>query len=935
MVFVPLFGDVDSQEERAVVSAVEYRERLVLLGRVGEYLERRRRPLSVLFWKCEDMSVEFIAEIRDSLSARLTSPVDVYFLSDEEDAPRDVTLDALGLIRLRGRLEDFPETGASPADAPLGATRWRRGDFVVNLPDAGRLTRGLLGYFQDTGRLRAIVPDEEDGFLLGAPVSREDILSGRVVKREVIASKLMPAIQGAFASRGAQVRVVLVRGRAGAGVSTSLCVAAHELLSNEVCPVLVVARNEGYGKSEWQQAGEIASEIAQLCQRPVVVFWEVAEGSAPRIEEFAEGASRRKGEVVLVLGGRKETLNDFGVRFNVADDWQVEIPDHLRKPEARALAGILQENGFSSGVDLETLAERIFEVGILLPAIYEATDRKNRKFREIVAFEYRRYDRDKLTQRAYRLVCLLSAYGHRIGQFWLLKSIGSASIHDAPIVLGRLAADVVREREDPRNAPDEVLFSARHRLIAEEVLGIAYSEAAHRLVDLKILIRNSNMASSEEGETVAAVLLRRGAMMTWLREAFEGRDEAFYEEARTLYEEALQNRPIGPRAETTLRQQFAMLFRSCGHYDEAIAQAEAAYALDRSNPASIHILGLTHEARALASWERVSVSPQDSKALGAAFADEKDATTFFRESRSIQPREEYGYESEARYLRKRNDVLKGLNTAKATGEVRELVKESRRGLYAALDLLRQVEMHVPAERRRESGETKSIVLAAVGDLDHAIQVIGAEIDAANGDPIRRIRLLTLGAALAAEARRWSECIAYCKDAIASGHHAAAIYATLDGALEQGGGSREERKRYLRESAETWNKENLHALVAWARFCLEDREWERAQTAVRAADEISRREGISHFEREKVRGRLMARLPDGRREVTRLTGSVDRLIRAFEGKVRIDGVPDNVSLYFRVGDETASRIKIGSRVSFSVVLRLIGLSAGDLRVEEGD
>jgi tetratricopeptide (TPR) repeat protein len=931
--YVPLLGDVDSREERAVGSAAEYRSRLAFLGKVGEHVERRRRPLSLLFWKCEDMPVDFLTEIRDSIATHLTSPLDVYVLSDEEDAPREATLDALGLIRVRGRLDDFPEGESARTDTPLGGTRWRRGSFVVNLPDAGHQTRGLLGYFQEMGRLRCIVAGDDEGFLLGSPASREDILNGRVVRREAVGRELLPAIHGAIASRSEQVRVVLVGGRPGAGVSTCLCIAAHELDRDEVCPIAVVARNEGYGKAEWQQAGEIASEIAQLCKRPSVVFWEATDGAAPRVEDFAEGASRRKGEVVLVLGGRIDVVHEFETRFNVAADWCIEIPDRLSETEAQALAGILQENGFSAGVDRIELSERIRRVGILLPAIYEATDHRNRKFRDIVAFEYRRYDRDQLTQRAYRLVCLVSAYGHRIGQFWLLKAIGSASIHEAPIILGRLSADVVRESEDSSISPDDVLFSARHRIIAEEVLSIAYAEPSHRLVDLKVLIRNANMANPEEGGTVAAMLLRKGALMRWLREAFEGRDEAYYGEARALYEEALRNKPISPYAEATLRQQFALLLRWFFSYDEAIAQAEAAYELDRSNVASIHVLGLVHEARAIAAWRSVAVSPQDGKALGAAFADEKEACTFFRESRAMQPRQEYGYESEARYLRKRADVLSKLHTVNASPEARELVKEARRGLYSALDLLRQAERHVPYENQKEVGETKTRVLACVGDLGDALKVLEGELGAAKGDPVRRIKLLSLGATLAAEMGRWSDCTAYCKSAIESGHHTAWIYSVLDEALRQDG-IRDERKRFLRESAETWNKEDLQTLLTWAGFCIEEGEWERAQDAIRSTDEISRRQGLSHFEREKIKGRLKKRLPDGREEGARFSGVVERLTRSYEGRVRIDGVRPGVTLHFRVGDDTASRIAIGTRVSFEVAWRMTGLSAMDLRLEDG-
>jgi len=74
---------------------------------------------------------------------------------------------------------------------------------------------------------------------------------------------------------------------------------------------------------------------------------------------------------------------------------------------------------------------------------------------------------------------------------------------------------------------------------------------------------------------------------------------------------------------------------------------------------------------------------------------------------------------------------------------------------------------------------------------------------------------------------------------------------------------------------------------------------------------------------------MERLPDDRRQPKRLTGIVERLIRAFEGLAKIEGVP-GVSLHFRVDDETASRLAIGAHVTFGVAWRMAGLSAVDLK-----
>jgi hypothetical protein len=118
------------------------------------------------------------------------------------------------------------------------------------------------------------------------------------------------------------------------------------------------------------------------------------------------------------------------------------------------------------------LVNRLRAVGRLIPAIYEATDHENRKFREIVSFEYECYGRDPLVQRAYRLICSLGAFGVSLSQFWLLKALGGRFFNDAPRILTALSEDLIVQR-DPHQRDGDQLITSRHRIIAEEVISIA------------------------------------------------------------------------------------------------------------------------------------------------------------------------------------------------------------------------------------------------------------------------------------------------------------------------------------------------------------------------------------------------------------------------------------------------------------------------------
>lgn len=927
--YFPLLGDVASIPSALSLTPGDRRERWETLVEIARALELRQHPISIVFWRCESVPIDDLPKIRGNFSSQISVPVDSYFLTDQDDELRDHALAALDIWRVHATLAELKEGLSTPPEEAHGSLRvaWQLNDVIFTLPDIARLSRGLVRPFSDL-RAIGVATSDSDDFLLGAPATEDDILDGRIVRRKILDTEILPAIRSLLEGKDRHLRSLLIEGRAGAGVTTLLCLAAHAISKNQWAPVYIAAKPAGTAIEEWSEAGKILGEISKTIHRPVVLFVDATNSSWRDVEVLSNGVLDQGGEIVPILGGRKDLLRalvrDVSPRFYQ----RIEVADTLSEEEWSSLARILHQNGYSSRLTTEELASRLASVGQLLPAIYQATDKMNRKFREIVAYEYHRYDSDALVQRAYRFVCYLGAFDLNISQYWLLKALGDQRLSDAVRVLGRLSDDIVIYSDETGGKEADILIGPRHRLIAEEVLNIAVPDPHHRLSDLRQLIATANLASFSEGMKIAHLLLHRGPLLTWLAEAFADNRFALKDESLRLYEVALDNQPIYPRVEVTIRQHHALTLRFHRQADDALEEIKRAITMEPNNTATIHIAGLIHVDRALAGWEGFREEKGETQeTLSHALGNEQDALEFFRLARRREPTAEYGYEPEARYFNTKLRILR--RPGRENDETAKLLEEAELQVASSLSLLRSAEALIPKDQLLESPKTKALLLHSLGDTQQALDIIIEEIKR-SADPVRVSRLKRAAASLAAESDQLPLCVSLYEELIATGEHDAATYLLLDNALREQAASLNRRIRWLRESAQSWNRNDIETLMRFAEVLLYDEDWSSAVKMLSRADQLAAGD-LSAFQRDHVRSVIKS---DGLYGTIdrRFEGRIARLWKPFEGQIELHG--KGIGLFFRSTPDLSGKLAVGDKVVFAVGLRIRGLRAlGMDRVEE--
>lgn len=926
--YMAIYGDTATKSDALALTTLERTRRYALLARLAGVLERRQRPIALMYWKCEDLDFQDITQLKAAFSS-LSVPVDYFFLSDQDDATRDYGLKAIGVVRLDTTLSSISKqllTTPVPSALAAAATIWQRGDTVFPIPDTARLTKGQLAPFAKVGSIGPASADRVGAdFLLGAAPSRSDILDGRVVRRVVLDRELLPAIRSAVEKTSEPVQLIVVEGRPGAGVSTLLCFAAHEVTDSELCPTFVLTDAIHRSFNEIREAASLLAETSRTTKLPALVFLELADTGFKQIDYLAETITKEQGEAVIIIGGRRDVIKNKleGVPFKYSKS--VSVDDSLTSGEWEALARILREHGFSSAYSHEELTKRLKAVGRLLPAIYEATDRKNRKFREIVAYEYHRLREAPLVQKAYRLICYLGAFGLKISQFWLLKALGDRSISDAAKILNSLSDEIVIELPDRDSADQNVLIAPLHRLIAEEVLDIAVPEATDRLEEICSLISTANLGSQREGFTVAELLTWKGSLVSWIKTLYPDSPSLTLGIIRRLFECAFENAPIHPDVEVMLRQHYALALRWFYDYEEALQQIRQADSIDPGNSATMHIMGLIHESRATRAWREHLRSPEKEKIQAEAFGNEEDALEFFRRVRELQPAEEYGYESEARYYRKKAELFRQVDEKSTDSPSASLASESKIQLYSALSLLKAAHERVPQEKLIETPKTRAFILSQIGEIGEARKLIDEQIAAA-ADPLRKKRLQKTAATLAAEAEDWKLVVKHCSELMARGEHEAFLYLLLDDAHDALRASVEERIRWLRESAEEWNRQDLETQLRWAMLCMYRGDWLRANDVMKRADDLANRHGLSFFAREDFRG--IVRKSIYHADVREFTGVVERLWKANEGEIASPEL--KLRFFFRVSRGEASEMALGTTVSFNLRWRIRGFRAVNVK-----
>ena len=923
VIYFPFYGDALSPIDTFGVDMTDRLYRRQMLDQIKVALDRRQRPISLLFWKCEDISGDSLGSFREFFSASISVPVDCYFLSDQAEHQRDAVLDALDFTRIRCTLKELSkalsdhQNGKPPAQ--LKAITY----------SAKALTHGLLSSFDEAGSVTVGQSNENSAFLLGAPPSIADFSENRVVIRQDVLGYILPAVRSISTLKSAIPSPILLSGRAGSGVTTVLTMLGISVLRDLKWPVFVMNLSAWITPEELSNAGSILAEFSKRDNTPVLLLIDTGTWTAKDLGYLLTAAAEFKGEIVPVLGGRKDILTEISQLPWAKHARRIDIEDSLNKEQWGILAQILQANGYCLNIGLDVLQKRLSNVGYLLPAIYEATDGRNRKFREIVAYEYGRYSSNQLVQRAYRLICYLGAFDRPIGQYWLLKALGSRGVSDGARILNALADDIVKW--DSSGDFADILVKPRHRIIAEEVLTIAVPDPTHRLADWRDIFATANLGSRKEGSVVADLLSHRGPFIQWVRNAFQP-PKAADSRIEELYKTVLDNIPIHPSVELTIRQHFALTLRYHRKYEDALDEIRKAMEIDENNVATIHIMGLVHEARATRAWRDILPDQysRDSKlrddSFARALANEADAAEFFLRTRERQPYEEYGYVSEARYYNKKFRILRD---AKNIPELTDSQRESKYQLYTALTLIQSAESRIPKERRKELFSTKATLLGSMGNISAAFQGIEKGIENAV-DPVARSRLRRAAATLAAELKEWDRCHGYCTQLIEDGEHDASLYLMNDQALASLFASPDKRWSCLRESIEIWNRNDVQTLLRAAILMLYRGDWSGALLALQRADKSAQLCEMTIYSRDELIEILKADGPYSALPLT-VEGQVLRMWRPYEGLVSSPWLTSGI--WFRLTRDEEGNIGVADSVSYQVGVRIRGLRAICLRSHE--
>lgn len=918
--YIPLHGDAESKPDDLVLTGTDRRERAGMLSVVGRALEQKQDALTLLFWRCEELATEELAEFREQLTIDTAVSVDSYFLSDVADGGRDAGLAAVDIISVNDSMEGLVAALPTAPDKQFdttGAISWHGSAENFFIPNLGRYTRGLVrlyaGSLSPTDAHRTPV-----SFLLGASATSDDIADGRVVHRRVLDDSLLPAIRSVLADGNRGMRAVVVTGRAGAGVSTLMCHAAHILDRDKVGPIVVADTRLARGMKEWEDAGQLLAEVSLATRSTVLFFAEASDQILPALLRCVRSCVEGGGRLVAILGGRKDALLYMTpTEIRTLHYKPVHVADRLSKVEWLALARVLKKYGFSPDKPATQLAAAMEDVGRLLPALFEATDGKNRRFRDIVAYEYGRYANDAVIQRAYRYICTLGAFNVPLSQYWLLKALGDRGVQEAQRILSALSEDIVVTKEGGNDDAGDVQVSPIHRVIADEVAAVATPDSTDRLRDIERLVLAANMANKSQGTAIASLLYNRGPLVSWITSHLTSTAHA-NEWIVKLYDGALSNVPIHPDAENHLRQHYALYLLRREQFTEALRHLRRAREIDSENSATLHILGLCFEKRAVSSWRQYAAT-LSTVPLTRARSDEQEALEFFRTVRDMKPMEEHGYESEARYYRKKLESLNG-------GEVpSEIHQEAMAHLFHGLWLLRSAEARVSPEELKETPTTRARILRAAGSLDAAIDALRKALLAAQ-DSVQRVRVMRSLATLMMEKKNWTEAIEFWRRLLQEGERDAALYLSLDDCGREAGASIAERIDAFRDSVEQFNRWDIETQLRWADLSLLRGYFADAIDALRRADDVAK-ESVSILERDRIRGMVN---DGGTRR--RFSGRIRRLLRPDEGYIAVTGHSSEV--WFR-GSGGGDLPKIGDRVTFALGWRIRGLRAVDVEVEFQD
>jgi tetratricopeptide (TPR) repeat protein len=383
----------------------------------------------------------------------------------------------------------------------------------------------------------------------------------------------------------------------------------------------------------------------------------------------------------------------------------------------------------------------------------------------------------------------------------------------------------------------------------------------------------------------------------------------------------LERSEVHPFVEITLRHHYSLTLRALRDLEAAVEQAKKAYDLEPTNAASAHVLGLAYEAKALVGWKKALTSG-DAHAFARARVDEEEATAFFRQTRDQQPTEEYGYESEARYLKRKAELFTEPRNRNRVPQ--NLDVDGTTALARGLRLLHEAELRVHHELLVETPLTKARLLSQMGEFDKAWTLLQQLIAEAE-DSVNKNKIRELAASLAATHKRWKEVREETTALIESGVRSPYVYLILDDALAALS-LQQERRRWAAESANEWNREDVEALLRWAGILTEAQDWQAAAQVLERAQRAAQRLGLSTLAQLQRRG--TARSSTGR--VLRVAGYISRLFRPYEGLIQPLGSVYKEGIFFHNPEQPSHPLEIGDEFEFSVSWRIRGLRADDLQ-----
>lgn len=301
------------------------------------------------------------------------------------------------------------------------------------------------------------------------------------------------------------VRVVLLKGHAGAGKSVTLRRVLWE----------AVANFDAFGFC-LEDGGllrmDLIEELFRLTDSRITIVIDEVLSFVSELPNLITQAKRRGIRLTLLLGARANEWNIHGSDLQPHVDEEYELRD-LSEREIRALLASLEKHNCLGHLSSLTDAQRVDHFKLyadrqLLVALHEATAGK--PFEEIVYDEYQSIE-PREARALYLDVCTL----HRLRvpmRAGLLSRVSGITFHNFEEYFFKPLEHVVRTAYDVSNR--DYVYKSRHSLIAEMVYQRALTDPRERAGQVVRIIRHMDV--DYQSDQVAFDQLIRGRVLAEL-----------------------------------------------------------------------------------------------------------------------------------------------------------------------------------------------------------------------------------------------------------------------------------------------------------------------------------------------------------------------------------------------------------------------------------